>query len=147
MKAKTIILVPLITLVAAIVLNAVFHTVIAASFFDHAFSSFGNNVRPIRETNPGLLSLVEFTWVCALFYLLSLNQKGRMSFPKAILGGMMINASVAGTWNFINASMFTVYPSSVILPDMAWHVLVIGPVAGAMIAGLYNKTERTAKAA
>jgi len=142
MKTKTIILVPLVTLVAAIVLNAVFHTVVAANFFDQAFSSFGSNVRPIKETNPGLLSLVEFTWVCTLFYLLSLNQKGKMQYAKAIIGGMLINASVAGTWNFINASMFTVYPSSVILPDMAWHVLIIGPVAGILIASLYNKVEK-----
>ena len=87
MKAKTIILVPLITLVVMIVLNAVFHTVVAATFFDSAFSSFGSNVRPIKETNPALLSLVEATWVCTLFYLLSLNRPTSMRIGQAIAGG------------------------------------------------------------
>jgi predicted membrane protein DUF2177 len=141
MKLKTIILVPLITLIVMIILNAVFHTVVAASFFDKEFASFGNAVKSVKETNPALLSLVEATWVCTLFYLLSLNKPAKIKTGQAIIGGMLINASICGTWNFINASMFPVYPVGVILPDMAWHVLVIGSIAGLLISGLYNKFE------
>lgn len=52
-----------------------------------------------------------------------------------------MNASICGTWNLINASMFSVYPSSIIIPDMAWHALVIGPLAGILISSLYNRFE------
>lgn len=141
MKLRTIILVPLLTLIAMIILNALFHTVVAAGFFDREFAAFGSSVKPIKETNPALLSLVEAIWVCTLFYFLSLNRPMSISKQHAILGGMLINASVCGTWNFINASMFTVYPVGVILPDMAWHVLAIGPVAGMLVSSLYNRLE------
>lgn len=139
MKAKTIILVPLITLVAMIVLNAVFHTVVAAGFFDRGFASFGSLVKPIKETNPALLSVVEAIWVCTLFYLLTMQKPVRIKTGQAVLAGMLINASICGTWNFINASMFPVYPVDIILPDMAWHVLAIGPLAGLLISVLYNR--------
>lgn len=144
MKAKTIVFVPLATVVAMIVLNAVFHTVVAAAFFDREFSSFGSNVRPIKETNPALLSAVEAIWVCTLFYLLTIGKPVRVNIGKAIVGGMLINASVCGTWNLINASMFTVYPTAVILPDMAWHIVAIGTLSGLLIATIYNRMEAPA---
>jgi hypothetical protein len=142
MKLKTIILVPLITAVIMIVLNAVFHTVVAASFFDHGFAAFGSNVKPIKDTSPALLMVVECIWVITLFYLLTLSLPAKMKTSQAVTGGMLMNASICGTWNFINAAIFPVYPISIILPDMAWHVLAIGPAAGLLISGLYNKMEK-----
>jgi len=142
MKAKTIFFVPFITIIVMIVLNAVFHTVFAADFFDKAFAPFGSNVRPIRESNPLLLTIVESVWVITLFYLLTANKPPRVGVGHAIAGGVLINASVCGTWNLINASVFSVYPVEVILPDMAWHMFVIGPVAGGCICLLYNRFQK-----
>ncbi|NJO25494.1 MAG: hypothetical protein HC867_06620 [Bacteroidia bacterium] len=50
-----------------------------------------------------------------------------------------MNASVSGTWNFINASLFSAFPKNIILPDMSFHILIVGPVAGLLIALLYNR--------
>jgi hypothetical protein len=142
MKVKTFIITPLISAVCAIVLNAIFHAVIMADFFDTAFAPFGTTVRPIKETNPGLLSIVEITWVCSMFYFLSLRADGHIKIKTAIIGGILINASICATWNLINLSIFSVYPVKIILPDMAWHILIIGPVIGIIMASLYNRLSK-----
>lgn len=142
MKAKTVLITVLVTALACIALNGVFHVLIIGDYFDSAFSGFENKVNKIANSNPVWKLATELVWVSALFYLLTYQRGPKISTSHAIVGGMLMNAAVSGTWNFINASLFNAFPKRIILPDMAFHILIVGTVSGFLIALLYNKLEK-----
>ncbi len=142
MKAKTVLITVLVTALACIALNGVFHVLIIGDYFDSAFSGFENKVNKIANSNPVWQLATELVWVSALFYLLTYQRGPKISTSHAIVGGMLMNAAVSGTWNFINASLFNAFPKRIILPDMAFHILIVGTVSGFLIALLYNKLEK-----
>jgi Predicted membrane protein (DUF2177) len=142
MKAKTVLITVLVTFIACVALNGVFHVLVIGDYFDSAFAGFENKVNKIADTNPAWQIATELVWVIALFYLLTYGRSSKISTSHAIVGGMLMNAAVSGTWNFINASLFNVFPKRIILPDMAFHILIVGTVSGFLIALLYNKLEK-----
>jgi Predicted membrane protein (DUF2177) len=142
MKTKTLLITVLVTFLACVVLNGVFHVLIIGNYFDAAFSGFENKIIKIADSNPVWQLATEMVWVLALFYLLAYQTGSKINTKHAIIGGMLMNAAISGTWNFINASLFTVFPRRIILPDMAFHILIVGTVAGFLIALLYNKLEK-----
>lgn len=142
MKAKTVIITVLVTFIVCMALNGAFHVLIMGDYFDSAFSGFENKINKIADSNPVWQLATELVWVSALFYLLTWQRGPKISTSHAIIGGMLMNAAVSGTWNFINASLFNAFPKKVILPDMAFHILIVGTAAGFLIAFLYNKLER-----
>lgn len=123
-------------------LNGVFHVLVMGNYFDAAFSGFENKVNKIADSNFVWQIATELVWVIALFYLLTNNKGSKISTRHAIIGGMLMNAAISGTWNFINASLFNVFPQKIILPDMAFHILIVGSISGFLIAFLYNKLEK-----
>lgn len=141
MKLKTILLCIVGTFVPCMVLNGLFHVKLAASFFDNSFRRFGENIYPMAKSDPLPIAGVELIWICALFYLFTLHRPVKLDVRKAAFGGMWMNAATSGTWNLVNGSLFSVFPQHIILPDMAWHILVIGPIAGVCIALIFNKLE------
>ena len=142
MKIKTVIITVSMTFLVCMALNGVFHVLIMGNYFNEAFSPFKNKVNKIADSNPVWQLATEIIWVSALFYLLSYRAGPKISTRHAIIGGMLMNAAVSGTWNFINASLFNAFPRSIILPDMAFHIVIIGSMSGFLIAFLYNKLER-----
>lgn len=142
MKIKTFLITVSVTFLACVVLNGVFHVLIIGNYFDTAFSGFENKVNKIADSNPVWQLATEIVWVFSLFYLLTYHKSSKISTRHAIIGGMLMNAAISGTWNFINASLFNVFPQKIILPDMAFHIVIVGSVAGFLIAFLYNKLEK-----
>ncbi|HLG40041.1 MAG TPA: DUF2177 family protein [Chitinophagaceae bacterium] len=141
MRLKTVLITILVTFIVSAALNGVFHGLIMENYFNEAFTGFETKVNKMADSNPAWQIATELVWVSALFYLLTFRAQ-RISTKHAIIGGMLMNASVSGTWNFINASLFNVFPKEIILPDMAFHIVVVGTISGWLIAALYNKLEK-----
>jgi hypothetical protein len=139
MKLKPALITIPVTTVVCIILNGVFHVPIMGNFFNTNLAAFGAAANKIAESNPAWQVATELVWVSALFYLLTFTRPQKLSLGHAVTGGMLMNASVSGTWNFINASLFSAFPKNIILPDMTFHILIVGPAAGLLIALLYNR--------
>lgn len=138
MKLKAIFLSIAGAFVPCMILNGLFHIKLAGEYFDRSFRRFGETIYPMAKSDPGRIAVVELIWISALFYLLTLNRQDKLDWKTAAIGGMWMNAATSGTWNLVNGSLFSVFPSQIILPDMAWHILVIGPVAGICLAFIFN---------
>jgi hypothetical protein len=124
------------------ILNGLFHVLIVGEFFNDAFAGFDDKINKMADANITWLAATEIVWITALFYLLTFQSASKINIKKAVAGGMLMNASISGTWNFINASLFTVFPTAVIIPDMSFHILIVGSTSGLLIATLYNRLEK-----
>lgn len=111
---------------------------VMGNFFDYHLK--GMNAQPMAEGKLHWIGLVEIIFVSALFYFLT-RPKSRIDTRTAIVGGMFINAVASSTWNFINASMFETFPIAIVLPDISWHIVVIGSISGLSVMWLYNRLE------
>jgi len=136
MTPKNFLLTSIPAIIIAMILNGVFHAVIAAPFFNKELAVISCAAKPIEETNPALLLLVETIWVSVLTYFLIHQSPPQLAWREAAFAGALINLVAAGTWNFINAAMIP-WSFMLVLVDLPWHLLV-GAVAGASISLIYN---------
>ncbi|MBK6610399.1 MAG: DUF2177 family protein [Sphingobacteriales bacterium] len=140
MKIKTFLICWLPTFVIVFGLNGVFHGQLAANFFDSNLNHLAPAIRKMSDVNPLWVALLDFILTFGMTYFICVRQTGKINLINAAFAGGLTNLIASGTWNFINASLFS-WPTNVITGDIAWHIS-LGVVGGFLIGTIYNKLQK-----
>jgi len=138
MKIKTFVICWLPSFIVVFGLNAIFHTLIASSFFDTQLSAYRPPLNSMTDGNPIWVALFDLILVFAMTYFITRRQGLKISFGEAAFDGGLIGLVASGAFNFINAAMFQHWPLPFIIADIPWHV-ALGALGGWFIARLYNR--------
>lgn len=138
MKIKTLLICWLPSFIVVFGLNGLFHSVLAASYFDNQLSSFRPPLKMMSEANPLWVALLDLMLVFAMTYFIAFRQGLKTNYVRAAFAGGLISLISSGAWNFANAAMFQGWPVSLTMVDMVWHI-ALGAVGGALISWLYNR--------
>jgi uncharacterized membrane protein len=142
MKIKTFLICWIATFVVVFGLNGVFHTVLAAGFFDAHLSQLKPAIHNMSDSNPAWVALLDAVLTFGMVYFITIRQTDRISFAKAAIAGGLLNLISSGAWNFANAATFA-WSLSVTVADIAWHVS-LGALGGLIVSAIYNRLERRA---
>jgi uncharacterized membrane protein len=126
-------------------LNGVFHAVVAAPFFDARLAGLAPAIRPMHDSNPAPVVALDLLIAVAV---VALGARRARSRAQSAAVGATLNLLTASAWNLANASVFAVWPVTVALVDVTWHV-ALGALAGwvaAMVLGARRSTTSTALA-
>lgn len=138
MKIKTFVICWLPSFIVFFGLNGIFHSLLAASYFDEQLSAFRPSIKLMSDVNPVWVGLLDVLLVFGMTYFIVYRQGLKIEYGRAVLAGALINLISSGAWNFANTAMFEGWPFSLTMVDILWHV-VLGAAGGALIAWLYNR--------
>lgn len=134
---------PLLAVIAALLvmfpLNGLFHSVLAAGFFDRELAALAPAIRPMKEANPLFVLLLDATIAAAIVALLA-----RQPSPTARQGasvGALANLLTSSAWNLANAASLVTWSATAAVADIAWHV-ALGAAAGALAATVLRGRRR-----
>lgn len=116
--------------------NVVFHTVLAAGFFDREFAALAPAIRSMHDAQPAPLLLLELIIATSLVGLLS--QRPTLTLAAGAATGATVNLLTSSAWNLANAASFVSWPAVAVAVDVAWHV-TLGAVAGVVAAALLKR--------
>ena len=136
MKTKNFLVTWGLTFVLVFGLNGVFHSGIAAPFFDNNLQSIAS-VKKMKDSNPLPVALLDLIIVFTMTYLITNNKPSKIKIAEGAIAGGLINLATSGAWNLANTAMFD-WPLTVTLGDMAWHT-ALDCAGGSFIAWMYNK--------
>jgi uncharacterized membrane protein len=139
MKTKAFIFTWILTFIVVFGLNGLFHSVLAASFFDNHLSMIGG-VKKMSASDPAPVALLDFILVFGMTFLIARTKDGRISLREGAWIGGLINLISSGAWNLANSSMFN-WPVIVTIGDIMWHVF-LGSMGGTLVAALLNYFQR-----
>lgn len=138
MKIKTFVICWLPTFIVVFGLNGLFHSLLAASYFDEQLSSFRPSIKLMSEANPVWVGLLDVVLVFGMTYFIIYRQVLKIEYGRAVFAGALISLISSGAWNFANSALFQGWPVSLTVVDILWHV-VLGAVGGAQITWIYNR--------
>ena len=136
MKTKNFLITWVLTFVLVFGLNGVFHSGVAASFFDSNLQNIAS-VKKMKDSNPLPVALLDLIIVFTMTYLITNNKPSKIKIVEGAIAGGLINLATSGAWNLANTAMFD-WPLTVTIGDMAWHA-ALGCGGGALIAWMYNR--------
>lgn len=142
MKTKFFLLAWLSTAMVMIVLNGLFHGVVAAGFFDVHNAPLGGAVLKMADFKPAPIVILEFILDFALLSILFRWRNEPIVPQDAYRIGGLFYGSTAATWNLANTASFVEWSMLVTFVDVAWHT-VTGIFAGWMLARIFNLQFKT----
>ena len=137
MKFKTFLICWIPAFIIVFALNAVFHTLLAADFFDQELAHLSPPISKMKEGNPAWVALLDIVLTFSMTYFILVRQTGKIAWKNAAFTGGLINLISSGAWHFVNAAMFT-WSMVFLYSDMAWHI-ALGAGGGLIIAAIYNR--------
>ena len=137
MKVKPFLLSWLPTFVVVFALNGIFHTKIAANFFDTNLNQLEPAIHKMSETRPQWVAVLDLVLTFGMTYFITIRQTDKIKLSEAAFAGALLNLISSGAWNFANAAMFN-WPIIVTAGDVAWHVS-LGAAGGVLIGSIYNR--------
>ncbi len=140
MKAKFFLLTWFPVFIFVFALNGLFHTVLAASFFDKHLSHLGQAVHKMADSNPVPVAVLDAIITLGMSYFIVRNTAGKISVTSGIIAGGLINLVSSGAWNLANAAVFE-WPLIVTIGDMTWHI-GLGAAGGALMVLIYNRAAK-----
>jgi len=144
MKTKTFLICWLPTFVIVFGLNGVFHTQMAANFFDTNLNQLEPAIHKMKDSNPLWVGLLDLVLTFGMTYFITARRDGKISLSNAAFAGGLLNLVSAGAWNFANAAMFN-WSVTVTVLDILWHIL-LGAFGGLIIGAIYNRVQKRAGA-
>ncbi len=132
----------LVTAVAMVVLNGLFHGVAAAGFFDTHFAPLGDAALKMADFRVAPVVLLEFILDFVLLVFITRWRAEPVNVREAMRTGALFYFATSATWNIGNSATFVYWAPIVTVVDVLWHVLT-GVVAGWLIARLFNLRWRT----
>jgi uncharacterized membrane protein len=115
--------------------NGVFHTVLAAGFFDRELGGLAPAVLPMHEARPFAVAILDLTLAALIVYVVG---RGSPTPARGALGGFVVNLASSAAWNLGNAASFRSWPIAVISLDMLWHC-ALGAFAGFVAAAALRR--------
>ena len=131
----------LATLAAFVVLfpaNGLFHTILAAGFFDGRLAALAPALLPMHAAKPLAVAVLDFTLAALIVYVVGRDQ--RPSARRGLLGGLAVNLASSAAWNLGNTASFAQWPLDVTLVDVAWHC-ALGSVVGVAVAAVLRRSD------
>jgi len=117
--------------------NGVFHTVVAAGFFDRELGALAPAVLPMHEARPIAVAILDLILATLTVYVVG---RGSPTPARGALGGFVINLASSAAWNLGNAASFRTWPIPVITLDMLWHC-ALGAGAGFLAAAVLRRNK------
>lgn len=142
MSSKFTYLAWLVTAVAMVALNGLFHGVVAAGFFDTHFAPLGEAVLKMADFRIVPVIILEFVLDFVLLVFITRWRPEPVDMREALRTGALFYFATSTTWNIGNSATFVHWAPAVTIVDVLWHVLT-GLVAGWLIATLFNRRWRT----
>jgi len=117
--------------------NGLFHTVLAAAFFDRRLASLAPAVLPMHDAKPLAVAVLDLTLAALIVYVLG---RDTPTARRGALGGIAVNLASSAAWNLGNTASFASWPVTVTLVDIAWHCS-LGAVAGIVAAAVLRRAK------
>ncbi len=128
--------------VLGMVLNGLFHGLVAAPFFDQHLAPLGESVNKMADFNPLPIAILELILVGLIYYFTTRDTSGRIAASRGLITGALIELGSSGAWNLANQATFKNWSSTVTLVDISWHV-ISAAVMGWVLVVLYNWQTKT----
>lgn len=125
----------LVGFVAVFAANALFHTFVAARFYD---PHLGGVTLPMAQANPVLIALVDVVLVAAMAYFILRTGGQPTHWAEAAKTGAMIGLIGSWTYNLVNYALIPAWPVAGSMLDVFWHV-ILGAAGGVLMAAVYNR--------
>jgi uncharacterized membrane protein len=120
--------------------NGVFHTLVAARFFDRELGALAPAVLPMHDARPLAVAVLDLTLAALVVYVAG---RGAPTPARGALGGLVVNLASSAAWNLGNAASFRSWPIAVIFLDVFWHC-ALGAFAGFVAAAVLRKAAGSA---
>ena len=120
--------------IAVFAANALFHTFVAAGFYD---SHLGGVTLPMAQANPLLIALVDVVLVAAMAYFILRTYGQRTQRVEAAKTGATIGLIGSWTYNLVNYALIPAWPVAGSIIDVLWHV-TLGAAGGVFMVAVYN---------
>lgn len=134
---KRLLLSTLPVFLLGMVLNGLFHGVVAAPFFDQHLAPLGESVNKMADFNPLPIAILEIILVSLIYYFITRDTVGQIAASKGLIVGALIELGSSGAWNLANQATLKNWSSTVTLVDISWHV-ISGAFMGWVMVKLYN---------
>lgn len=139
---KRFVLSTLPVFVLGMVLNGLFHGVVAAPFFDQHLAPLGKSVNKMADFNPLPIAILELIMVGLIYYFTTRDTSGRVAPWRGLITGALIELGSSSAWNLANQATLKNWSSTVTLVDISWHV-ISGAFMGWVLVALYNWQTKT----